>query len=81
LSNYNTADAPYRVDALGQRCPMPLLLAKRALRDVPTGAVLEVLADDPGSTRDFAAFARLAGHRVVTESLPQGQLRHLITKA
>lgn len=69
------------VDALGQRCPMPLLMAKRALRDLAAGEVLEVVADDPGSTRDFASFAKLAGHGVQSESLAGGELRHLITKA
>lgn len=74
-------DAGHRVDATGHRCPMPLLLAKRALRELPPGAVLEVMATDPGSVRDFAAFARLAGHSVVTETLPGGQFCHRITKA
>lgn len=69
-----------KVDALGQKCPMPLLMAKRALRDLAAGEVLEVLADDPGSTRDFSAFAKLAGHRVDTVALGSGQLLHRITK-
>lgn len=69
------------LDALGQRCPMPLLMAKRALRELASGEVLEVVADDPGSTRDFSAFAKLAGHQVETESLPDGSLRHRIIKA
>lgn len=69
-----------KVDALGQKCPMPLLMAKRALRDLAHGEVLEVLADDPGSTRDFAAFAKLAGHRVETVTLDDGRLLHRITK-
>ena len=41
------------VDARGERCPMPLLLAKRALRDIPVGGALEVLSTDAGSERDF----------------------------
>jgi TusA-related sulfurtransferase len=81
LSNNNNIQPVASVDALGQRCPMPLLMAKRALRDVAAGDVLEVIADDPGSTRDFAAFAKLAGHVVATETTEQGYLRHLITKA
>ena len=46
------------VDARGERCPMPLLLAKRALRDIPVGGALEVLSTDAGSERDFESFAR-----------------------
>lgn len=73
---------PYRqVDARGQKCPMPLLLAKRGLSDVPVGEVLEVLATDPGSERDFQSFERLGGHKVVTTCDEHGVFRHLITKA
>jgi len=74
-------EAGHRLDASGHRCPMPLLLAKRALRELPPGAVLDVMATDPGSVRDFAAFARVAGHSVTTETLPGGLFRHRIIKA
>ena len=69
------------VDARGERCPMQLLMAKRALRDLPSGATLEVLSTDEGSERDFESFARLAGHQVACERLPDESLRLMITKA
>ncbi|MBM14001.1 MAG: hypothetical protein CME57_05495 [Halieaceae bacterium] len=69
------------VDARGERCPMPLLMAKRALRDVPSGGVLEVLSTDAGSERDFESFARLAGHRVDCTLRDDDVLRLTITKA
>ncbi len=69
------------VDARGERCPMPLLMAKRALRGIPSGASLEVLSTDAGSERDFESFARLAGHRVTCEHLPNAVTRLIITKA
>ena len=69
------------VDARGERCPMPLLLAKRALRDIPVGGVLEVFSTDAGSERDFESFARLAGHQVSCELLPDDVLRLMIIKA
>ena len=69
------------VDARGERCPMPLLMAKRALREIPVGGVLEVLSTDAGSERDFESFARLAGHQVSCELLPDDVLRLMIIKA
>mgnify|MGYP000872525001 FL=1 len=69
------------VDARQQRCPMPLLMAKRGLRELASGQVLEVLATDPGSTRDFQSLERLGGHAVQTSVIGDGVLRHLITKA
>lgn len=60
---------------------MPLLMAKRAMRDMPSGGVLEVLSTDSGSERDFESFARLAGHVVACERLLDDVLRLTITKA
>ena len=69
------------VDARGEHCPMPLLRAKRALRLLPSGAVLKVLSTDAGSERDFESFARIAGHGVCCEKLPDKVLQLTITKA
>ena len=69
------------VDARGEQCPMPLLMAKRALSALPSGAVLEVLSTDAGSERDFESFARLAGHVVACERLADDVLKLTITKA
>lgn len=69
------------VDARGEQCPMPLLMAKRALRGLPDGAVLEVLSTDPGSERDFQSFARIAGYQVDCEYLPDAVLKLRILKA
>ena len=52
------------LDASGLRCPLPLLRAKQALRDLVTGELLRVIATDAGSIRDFYAFAEISGHRL-----------------
>ncbi len=46
------------LDARGLNCPLPILRAKKALTDMHSGQVLKVLATDPGSVKDFQAFAR-----------------------
>jgi tRNA 2-thiouridine synthesizing protein A len=46
------------LDARGLNCPLPILRAKKALTDMHAGQVLKVLATDPGSVKDFQAFAR-----------------------
>lgn len=43
------------LDAKGLNCPLPILKAKKAIKEVPAGGTLEVLATDPGSVADFAA--------------------------
>jgi len=46
------------LDARGLNCPLPILRTKKALTDMQCGQVLKVLATDPGSVKDFHAFAR-----------------------
>ncbi len=53
------------VDARGLNCPLPILKAKKALADMASGDVLRVLATDPGSVRDFGAFARQTGNELL----------------
>ncbi|HWS74879.1 MAG TPA: sulfurtransferase TusA family protein [Quisquiliibacterium sp.] len=53
------------VDARGLNCPLPILRAKKALSDLQSGQVLRVVATDPGSQRDFQAFAKQTGNELV----------------
>lgn len=56
------------LDARGLICPMPVLKAKKALRDVPVGGVLKVLATDPGSVADMKSFCDMAGNRLLSST-------------
>ncbi len=53
------------LDARGLKCPLPILKAKKALADMASGDVLRVQATDPGSVRDFNAFARQTGNELL----------------
>jgi len=53
------------LDAKGLNCPMPILKAKKALKDVPAGEILEIHATDPGAVADFEAFCRQTGNELV----------------
>ncbi len=57
------------LDVKGLNCPLPILRAKKALKDMPTGATLEVLATDPGSVKDFEAFCRTTGNELVASKV------------
>lgn len=46
-------------------CPMPILKAEAALRDMVTGEILEMRATDPGLTRDLPAWCRMQGHQLL----------------
>ena len=69
------------LDATGLLCPLPVLKARRALKSVPAGGLLEVLATDPGAIKDFEHFCQTTGCQLVdaTEQ-PGGILRFLLKK-
>ena len=67
------------VDARGLACPLPILRAKKALSDMQSGQILKVLATDPGSQRDFAAFSKQTGNELV-ESTSQDKVFTFLMK-
>ena len=67
------------LDAKGLNCPLPIIKAKKMLRDVPAGETLRVLATDPGSVADFAAFCRTTGNELV-ESKQDGTTYSFLIK-
>jgi tRNA 2-thiouridine synthesizing protein A len=56
------------LDARGLNCPLPILKTKKALAEMASGEVLRVQATDPGSMRDFQAFAKQTGNQLVSQS-------------
>jgi len=69
------------LDATGLLCPLPVLKAKRALRPLPPGGVLEVLATDPGAVKDFEHFCQATGCELLESSeQPGGILRFRLKK-
>eukprot|EP01036_Dinobryon_divergens_P053637 gene53637-71683_t len=60
-------EADRELDTRSLNCPLPILKAKKALADMASGQVLKVVATDPGSTRDFQAFARQTGNELVEQ--------------
>ena len=56
------------LDARGLNCPLPILKAKKALAEMTSGQILRVFATDPGSVRDFQAFARQTGNVLIGQS-------------
>ena len=57
--------ADVTLDAKGLNCPLPILRAKKALKDLPTGGTLEIQATDPGAVKDFEAFCRTTGNELL----------------
>ena len=56
------------LDVKGLNCPLPILRTKKALAEMETGQVLRVRATDPGSVKDFAAFAKQTGNELLEQN-------------
>jgi len=68
------------LDAKGLNCPLPILRAKKAIKELDTGATLEIEATDPGSVKDFEAFCRVTGNDLLGSSEDSGVYKFLIKK-
>ena len=73
-------DITKEVDARGLNCPLPILKAKKALSELTSGDLLRVLSTDPGSVRDFQAFARQTGNELVEQSSAGGEFTHYLRR-
>jgi len=72
------ADA--QVDARGLNCPMPIVKTAQAVKGLASGQTLEVLATDPGSVKDFAAWSKTTGNEIVEQSADGGVFRFVMRK-
>ena len=73
-------DIHKEIDTRGLNCPLPILKAKKALTELGSGQVLKVVATDPGSMRDFQAFARQTGHELLEQSEAGGEFVHYLRR-
>ncbi|AHF04533.1 response regulator SirA [Marichromatium purpuratum 984] len=75
------ADFDQELDASGLNCPLPILRAKKTLNAMSAGQVLHVVATDPGSVRDFDAFAKQTGNELMDSKEDGGKFHFLIKKS
>ena len=75
-----TLQVAHTIDARGLSCPMPIVKTAQAIRAVASGTLLEVLATDPGSVKDFAAWSRTTGHELVEQTTEGGIFRFVIRR-
>ncbi|HEX7968196.1 MAG TPA: sulfurtransferase TusA family protein [Stellaceae bacterium] len=69
------------LDTKGLKCPLPVLKARKAMRDVAAGGVLRVLATDPGAVKDFEHFCKTTGHQLLASREEDGVLVFDIRKS
>lgn len=68
------------LDARGLNCPMPIVKTAIAIKAIPSGGLLEVLATDPGSVADFAAWSKSTGNELVEQASDGGVYRFILRR-
>jgi tRNA 2-thiouridine synthesizing protein A len=75
------ANFDQELDASGLNCPLPILRAKKTLTGMESGQVLQIIATDPGSVKDFDAFAKQTGNELLESKEEGGKFLFLIKKS
>ena len=75
------SDFDQELDASGLNCPLPILRAKKKLNSMETDQVLRIIATDPGSVKDFEAFARQTGNELIESGEEDGKFVFRIQKS
>ena len=73
-------DVNKELDTRGLNCPLPILKAKKALAEMVTGELLRVVSTDPGSMRDFQAFARQTGNQLLEQAHSGSDYVHVLRR-
>ena len=73
-------EAYKELDTRGLNCPLPILKAKKALNDMASGELLKIVSTDPGSVRDFQAFARQTGNELVEQTSAGSEFVHVLRR-
>ncbi len=75
-----TLEIAARVDAKGLACPMPIVKTAQAMKGLASGQLLELLATDPGSTKDLEAWSKSTGNPLVESSVDGAVFRFVLRK-
>lgn len=72
--------ADQELDTRGLNCPLPILRAKKTLNGMSSGQTLHIVATDPGSVKDFEAFARQTGNELLESNEANGEFSFILKK-
>jgi TusA-related sulfurtransferase len=68
------------VDAVGKRCPLPVIDLARCLEEVAVGAVVALWSDDPAAAADVRAWCRMRNQEFVGERAEGGASAYLVRR-
>ncbi|CAM4043057.1 MULTISPECIES: sulfurtransferase TusA [Shewanella] len=74
------AQAQHQLDALGLRCPEPVMMVRKSVRKMSDGETLLIIADDPATTRDIPSFCEFMDHTLIASQTESTPYQYLIKK-
>ncbi|GIU18700.1 sulfurtransferase TusA [Shewanella colwelliana] len=74
------SDAQHQLDALGLRCPEPVMMVRKSVRKMQEGETLLIIADDPATTRDIPSFCEFMDHTLIASQTDTTPYQYLIKK-
>jgi tRNA 2-thiouridine synthesizing protein A len=72
--------AQYQLDALGLRCPEPVMMVRKTVRKMAEGETLLIIADDPATTRDIPSFCEFMDHTLIACDISKAPYHYLLKK-
>ncbi|WP_076417390.1 sulfurtransferase TusA [Colwellia sp. UCD-KL20] len=72
--------ANHQLDTIGLRCPEPVMMIRKKIRQLDVGDTLLISADDPSTTRDIPSFCRFMDHKLIAQSIDEKPYIYLIKK-
>jgi tRNA 2-thiouridine synthesizing protein A len=78
--NFSFSDAQHVLDATGLRCPEPVMMVRKQVRNMAAGETLLITADDPSTTRDIPSFCRFMDHLLLSSQIERLPYQFLIQK-
>lgn len=76
----NTITINQTLDTLGLRCPEPVMLTRKTIRQMQDGEVLLIIADDPATTRDIPSFCQFMDHQLLKSEIETTPYQYWIKK-
>jgi tRNA 2-thiouridine synthesizing protein A len=80
MTDFNFDQFDRKLDALGLRCPEPVMMVRLNVRKMEQGQTLLVIADDPSTTRDIPKFCTFMDHQLLASSTDEAPYKYLIKK-
>ena len=73
-------DIKLKVDASGLSCPLPILKATQGIKSIESGQLMEIVATDPGSVKDFDAWSKATGNALIEQDAVDGKFRFVLRR-